>query len=78
MAKTEHPVWSILDKSRYTEEFHPQAEEMYDFIKGIVATCGNITENGNTVPAMKVFFDMWNEFSGETFRILDSLVNTQE
>ena len=78
MTKTEHPVWSILNKDKYVEEFYPQAEVMYDFIKGIVATCGNTTKDGNTVLAMKVFFDMWNEFSSETFWILDKLVNTEE
>lgn len=78
MKKSEHPVWSILDKEKYAEEFHSQAEEMYDFIKGIVETCGNVTRDGKTVPAMKVFFDMWNEQSSETFRILDSLVNNKK
>ena len=74
----EHPVWSILDKGKYVEEFYPQIEAMYDFIKGIVTTCGNTTKDGNTVPTMKVFFDMWNEFSSETFFILDNLVNIQK
>lgn len=78
MAKTEHPVWGILNKDKYIEEFYPKAEEMYDFIKSIVDICGNITKDGNTVPAMKQFFDMWNEYSGETFCILDSLVNNVE
>lgn len=78
MAKTEHPVWDILNKDKYIEEFYPKAEEMYDFIKSIVDICGNITKDGNTVPAMKQFFDMWNEYSSETFCILDSLVNNDE
>ena len=71
----EHPVWKILNKDKYVEEFYQQAESMYDFIKGIVTVCGNTTKDGNTVPTMKVFFDMWNEFSGETFWILSELVN---
>lgn len=74
----EHPVWSILDKNKYVEEFYVQAETMYDFIKSIVTTCGNTTKDGSTVPTMKVFFDMWNEFSSETFFILDNLVNIQK
>lgn len=78
MTNTEHPVWSILDKEKYVEEFYPQMEAMYDFIKGIVTTCGNTTKDGNTVPTMKVFFDMWNEYSSETFWILDGLVNTKD
>ena len=77
MTKTEHPVWSILKKEKYVEEFYPQAEEMYDFIKSIVEICGNITTDGNTVPAMKKFFDMWNEYSSETYWILGNLVNEQ-
>lgn len=78
MARAEHPVWDILNKDRYVEEFYTKAEEMYDFIKSIVDICGNITKDGNTVPAMKQFFDMWNEYSSETFCILDSLVNNTE
>lgn len=72
---SEHPVWNILNKNKYIEEFYPQAEAMYDSIKHIVDTCGNITRDGDTIPAVKQFFDMWNEYSTETFRILDSLVN---
>lgn len=71
----EHPVWKVLNKGKYVEEFFPQAENMYDFIKSIVCVCGNTTVGGNTVPTMQVFFNMWNEYSSETFRILDSLVN---
>ena len=71
----EHPVWSILNKEKYVEEFYSQTESMYDFIKSIVSICGNTTKDGNTVPTMQIFFDMWNEYSSETFWILDSLVN---
>lgn len=73
---SEHPVWSILNKEKYVEEFYPKAENMYDFIKSIVNICGNTTMDGNTVLTMKIFFDMWNEYSGETFCILYSLVNS--
>ena len=75
MEMSEHPVWKVLDKEKYVDNFIPQAEKMYNFIKSIVSTCGNTTVDGNTVPAMQVFFDMWNEYSSETFWILDSLVN---
>lgn len=71
-------VWKILNKEKYTEEFIPQVEKMYDFIKKLVDTCGNTTVNGNTVPTMQVFFDMWNEYSHETFRILDVLVHKSD
>lgn len=74
----EHPVWGILNKDKYVEEFYPQAEAMYAFIKGIVTTCGNTTKDGNTVPTMKVFFDMWNEFRNETFWILGALTHDAE
>lgn len=73
--KVEHPVWKILNKEKYVEEFYTQAEEMYDFIQGIVHLCGNVTKDGNSIPAMKMFYDMWNEYSSETFRILESLVH---
>lgn len=71
----EHPVWKVLNKEKYVEEFIPQAEKMYDFIKSIVNTCGNTTIDENTVPTMQVFFNIWNEYSSETFWILDALVN---
>ena len=72
----EHPVWKVLNKEKYVDEFIPQAEKMYDFIKSIVNTCGNTTVDGNTVPTMQIFFNMWNKYSSETFWILDSLVNS--
>ncbi len=72
----EHPVWKVLNKEKYVEEFIPKVEAMYDFIKSIVNTCGNNTVDGNTVPAMQIFFNMWNEYPSETFWILDSLVNS--
>lgn len=78
MSNKQHPVWNILDKERYVEEFHKEAEDMYDFIKSIVNTCGNVTKDGNTQPAMKVFFDMWNNYSSETFCILRELVDSDE
>lgn len=74
----EHPVWKILKKERYTEDFYPKAEEIYDFIKGIVNITGNITENGDTIPTMLKFFNMWNEYGNETFGILDKLVHENE
>ena len=73
--KEEHPVWEVLQKEKYVEESYGKIEEQYDFIKSLVTMCGNVTKDGNTVPAMKVFFDMWDEYSHETFRSLDSLVN---
>lgn len=78
IASTEHPVWSVLNKEKYIEGFYSKAEEMYDFIKSLVDICGNITKDGNTVPAMRQFFDMWNEYSSETFCILSSLVEPKE
>lgn len=74
----EHPVWKVLDKEKYVEEFIPKIEKMYDFIKSIVNICRNTTIDGNTVPTMQVFFNMWNEYSSETFWILDSLVNSDK
>lgn len=76
----EHKVWDILDKSKFTDEFVPQAEYMYDFIKGLVTTSGNCTSSlsGDTVKTMKEFFDLWNNYGSETFKILGTLVNTKE
>ena len=75
---TEHPVWKVLDKSKFVESAWRDIEEMYDFIKDIVKVTGNTTVDGNTVPKMKVFFDMWNNHSDEVFWILGSLVHDKE
>lgn len=71
----EHPVWKILKKAQYVEEFYPKAEEMYDFIQSLINITGNITENGETIPTMLKFFNMWNEYDSETFWILSELVH---
>ena len=41
--KKEHPVWSILRKTRYVPEFYPEAEAIYDFIKSLCMKAGSIT-----------------------------------
>lgn len=76
----EHKVWSLLDKTKFTEEFVPQAEYMYDFIEGIVVTNGycQSSATGELVSVMKEFFDLWNNYGSETFKILESLVNKRE
>lgn len=71
----EHLVWKILKKEKYVEEFYPKAEEMYDFIQSLINITGNITENGETIPTMLKFFNMWNEYDSETFWILSELVH---
>lgn len=71
----EHPVWKILKKEKYVKEFYPKAEEMYDFIQSLINITGNITENGETIPTMLKFFNMWNEYDSETFWILSELVH---
>ena len=71
----EHPVWKILKKEKYVEEFYPKAEEMYDCIRSLINITGNITENGETIPTMLKFFNMWNEYHSETFWILNELVH---
>ena len=71
----EHPVWKILKKEKYVGEFYPKAEEMYDFIQSLINITGNITENGETIPTMLKFFNMWNEYDSETFWILSELVH---
>ena len=71
----EHPVWKILKKEIYVEEFYPKAEEMYDFIQSLINITGNITENGETIPTMLKFFNMWSDYNSETFWILSELVH---
>ena len=71
----EHPVWKILKKEKYVEEFYPKAEEMYDFIQSLINITGNITENGETIPTMLKFFNMWSDYNSETFWILSELVH---
>lgn len=76
----EHKVWSVLDKTKFANELMPQIEYMYDFIEGLVNTSGNCTSSlsGDTVSTMKEFFDLWNSYSNETFKILSSIVNTKQ
>lgn len=74
----EHPVWKILKKEKYVEEFYPKAEEMYNFIQSLINITGNTTENGETIPTMLKFFNMWNEYEDETFWILNELVHENE
>lgn len=76
--KKEHPVWSILRKTRYVPEFYPEAEAIYDFIKSLCMKAGSITYKGVEVSQMKIFFNLWNDYSSETFHILDHLVNDTE
>lgn len=76
--KKEHPVWSILQKYSYAPEFYPKAEAMYDFIKSLCMKAGKVSYKGEEAPQMRVFFDLWNDYSSETFHILDRLVNDTE
>ena len=62
-------------KEKYVEEFYPKAEEMYNFIQSLINITGNTTENGETIPTMLKFFNMWNEYDPETFWILSELVH---
>jgi hypothetical protein len=71
----EHSVWKILKKEKYVEEFYPKAEEMYNFIQSLINITGNTTENGEIIPTMLKFFNMWNEYESETFWILSELVH---
>lgn len=48
---------------------------MYDFIKRICDEAGDVMVDGKCVPAMRKFYELWNNFSSETFRILQHLVN---
>lgn len=55
---TEHPVWKVLDKSKFVKSSWVDFEKMYDFINNLVKATGNTTVDGKTVPTMRVFFDM--------------------
>lgn len=57
---------------------YPEAEAIYDFIKSLCVKAGSITYKGVEVSQMKIFFNLWNEYNSETFRILDHLVNDIE
>lgn len=48
---------------------------MYNTTKGIVKAAGNVTVNGDTVPAMEVFLNMWVEMESETFLILSNIIH---
>lgn len=75
MEEREHPVWDILQKEDYTKSGQSKLEDMYDNIKGIVKAAGNVTVNGDTVPAMEVFLNMWVEMESETFLILSNIIH---
>lgn len=75
---TEHPVWKVLNKSKFVESSWVDFEKMYDFINNLVKVTGNTTVNGKTVLTMRVFFDMWNNNSSEVFWILSSLVHDKD
>lgn len=49
--------------------------EMYNFIQSLINITGNTTENGEIIPTMLKFFNMWNEYESETFWILSELVH---
>lgn len=51
---------------------------MYDFIKSLCIKAGKVSYKVEEAPQMKVFFDLWNDYSSETFHILDHLVNDTE
>lgn len=78
MKEKEHAVWDILQKEEYTEEGQSKLEDMYDHIKGIVKAAGNVTVDGNTVPAMEVFLNMWVENESETFLILSNIIHLEK
>lgn len=74
----EHDVWKVLRKENYVEEFIPQAENMYDFIKTLVADSGTVEVDGKEIPVMKVFLDMWCSYSSETYRMLQGIIHEFE
>lgn len=78
MREKEHAVWGILQKGHYSMSDRSKLEDMYDNIKGIVKAAGNVTVDGNTVPAMEVFFNMWVDMEPETFLILANIVNSEK
>ena len=73
-----HEVWQVLKKEAYTEESWPEFEQMYDFIKRICDEAGDVMVDDKCVPAMRKFYELWDNFSSETFRILQHLVNADK
>lgn len=66
----EHKVWSILKKDKYTEEGIKKMEQIYDFIDVLKMRIG-------LLPMRELFNDL-NEYSDETFWILNNLVYNEE
>lgn len=62
----EHPVWSILVKSKYTGDGIKRMEELYDFMLVLKNAVGELTT--------ETLLKFWSEYSDETFWILDALV----
>lgn len=63
---SEHKVWEILKKEKYTEEGIKKMEQIFDFLFAMKKTVGDLP--------MKELFNMWNENSDETFWILSAMV----
>jgi len=63
---SEHKVWEILKKEKYTEEGIKKMEQIYDFLLAMKKTVGDLP--------MKELFNIWNENSDETFWILSAMV----
>lgn len=73
-----HEVWKILRKEKFTEESWPEFEQMYDIIERICTAAGDVRVDGECVPAMRKFYEYWNDFSHETYRILGHLVGADK
>lgn len=61
----EHPVWGVLPKERYTEDGIKCMVTLYNFMERAVSELGECDA--------RVLFNYWNEYSSETFRILEHL-----
>ncbi|WP_099467807.1 hypothetical protein [Konateibacter massiliensis] len=66
----EHSVWKFLKKDRYTKEGIKKTEQIYDFLQKMKEDVG--------VDRMRELFDMWNEYSDETFWILSNITHDNE
>lgn len=68
-AQGTHPVWEILDRNKYTEVGQKEMERIYEFLCVMQDAVGETT--------MKQLHNFWNEYSGETFLILEELTQEQ-
>lgn len=65
----ECPVWSLLNKSRYTSEDAVKMENIWNTFQELLDIAG--------IEALQELYEAWNGAPREAFSILEALVKTR-